>query len=185
MRTILCIGDSNTWGYDPRSYFGSRYPHGVPWVDRLTGGEVINCGMNGLSVPSDAGPFTDLIRSRSPDLVTVMLGTNDLLQGRKAGETADAMASFLAALRETGFRVLLIAPPPLQPGEWVQRADQIEESRRLSALYRGLAGREGILFADAGEWNVGMTFDGVHFSAAGHAAFAEGMNAFLVQVFSC
>ena len=23
---ILCIGDSNTYGYDPRSYLGDRYP---------------------------------------------------------------------------------------------------------------------------------------------------------------
>ena len=26
MKRILCFGDSNTYGYDPRSYFGSQYP---------------------------------------------------------------------------------------------------------------------------------------------------------------
>ena len=182
MSTILCIGDSNTWGYDPRSYFGSRYPDGIPWTDRLTGEKIINCGMNGLSIPYDARPFTDLIRSKAPDLVTVMLGTNDLLQGRGAEETAEAMAAFLAALRETGIPVILIAPPPLQRGEWVQSVLQIEESRKLADLYRSFAGREGIPFADAGEWKVEVTFDGVHFSAAGHAAFAQGLSAFLRQM---
>ena len=24
---ILCFGDSNTYGYDPRGYFGGRYDH--------------------------------------------------------------------------------------------------------------------------------------------------------------
>ena len=24
--TLLCYGDSNTYGFDPRSYFGGRYP---------------------------------------------------------------------------------------------------------------------------------------------------------------
>ena len=23
---VICFGDSNTYGYDPRSYFGGRYP---------------------------------------------------------------------------------------------------------------------------------------------------------------
>ena len=74
---VLCIGDSNTYGYDPRTYFGSRYPAEVRWTDRLDGYEVINCGMNGLPVPYDSRPFTDLIRTYSPDLVVVMLGSND------------------------------------------------------------------------------------------------------------
>lgn len=181
MRTILCIGDSNTWGYDPRSYFGSRYPNGIPWTDRLTDEKVIKCGMNGLSIPYDAGPFTELIYGKAPDLVTVMLGTNDLLQGRGAEETAEAMASFLDALRETGIPVILIAPPPLQRGEWVQSAGQIEESRKLADLYRGIAEREGIPFADSGEWEVEVTFDGVHFSTAGHAAFAQGLKSYFFQ----
>lgn len=33
----------------------------------------------------------------------------------------------------------------------------------------------GVAFADAGEWGVALTFDGVHFSPEGHAAFAEGL----------
>ena len=30
-------------------------------------------------------------------------------------------------------------------------------------------------FADAGQWGVDLLFDGVHFSEAGHWAFAEGL----------
>ena len=26
---ILCYGDSNTYGYDPRAYLGGRYPKAV------------------------------------------------------------------------------------------------------------------------------------------------------------
>ena len=32
---ILCFGDSNTYGYDPRSYFGGRYPAQYRWGDLL------------------------------------------------------------------------------------------------------------------------------------------------------
>ena len=30
---IICLGDSNTYGYDPRGYFGGRYDH--PWPELL------------------------------------------------------------------------------------------------------------------------------------------------------
>ena len=32
-RRVLCFGDSNTYGYDPRSFFGGRYPG--RWTDLL------------------------------------------------------------------------------------------------------------------------------------------------------
>ena len=83
---ILCIGDSNTYGYDPRSYIGSRYPEEVRWAGRLRGHEVINCGLNGMTVPRDHKRQLGLLALHEPDLVTVMLGTNDLLSGLSADE---------------------------------------------------------------------------------------------------
>ena len=32
---ILCFGDSNTYGYDPRSCLGGRYPDSVRWTALL------------------------------------------------------------------------------------------------------------------------------------------------------
>ena len=34
---VICFGDSNTYGYDPRGYFGGRYEAGNRWVDILAG----------------------------------------------------------------------------------------------------------------------------------------------------
>ena len=172
---ILCIGDSNTFGYDPGSFLGSRYPAKIRWTERLGDHEVINSGMNGLTIPRDAAVFADLIRSKSPDLVVVMLGDNDLLEGANAETAAHRMESFISAVRETRKQILLIAPPPLQDGEWTRSTELIEESEKLGKLYRELAERTGVLFADADKWNVELTFDGVHFSAEGHALFAKGL----------
>ncbi len=50
---ILCFGDSNTYGYDPRGFFGDRYGAEDRWVDLLakqTGHEIINAGANGRSL---------------------------------------------------------------------------------------------------------------------------------------
>ena len=51
----------------------------------------------------------------------------------------------------------------------------VEESLELGDNYRALAARKGCMFADAGEWGIDVTFDGVHFSPEGHAAFAAKM----------
>ena len=131
--------------------------------------------MNGLEIPKDSRLFTDLIRRKSPDLVIVMLGSNDLLEGADAETTGRRMELFLAALQEAEAKVFLIAPPVMQEGEWVQSAKLIEESGKLRARYRELAERADIPFADASEWNVTLTFDGVHFSPEGHTAFAAGL----------
>lgn len=77
---IICFGDSNTYGYDPRGYFGGRYGADCRWVDILaseTGWDIYNMGQNGREIPSVAPAFP-----ADTDLLIVMLGTNDLLQGR-------------------------------------------------------------------------------------------------------
>ena len=75
----ICFGDSNTYGYDPRSYFGGHYPKESRWVDLLatrTGWDLCNQGQNGRTIPQ-----TKVFFPADIDLLIVMLGTNDLLQG--------------------------------------------------------------------------------------------------------
>ena len=33
----------------------------------------------------------------------------------------------------------------------------------------------GVRFADAGDWNIPMAYDGVHFTEQGHRAFSAGL----------
>ena len=177
---LLCFGDSNTYGYDPRSYFGSRYPAHVRWTDRLareTGWDVINEGMNGRGIP--AGGFVSLPHA---DILLVMLGSNDLLNGCSAGETARRMEEFLSRFRSAYHHILLVAPPPMQYGDWVTEARLLTDSAELADRYRNLAQKLCIHFADAGDWGVELTFDGVHFSETGHQAFAAAVRSTLSQL---
>lgn len=172
---ILCLGDSNTWGYDPRSFYGSRYPADVRWTDQLGDSTGINCGMNGLSIPQNALVYRDLIKSKSPDLTIVMLGSNDLLEGASAAVTTERMNSFLMEIKAVTPAILLISPPSMRRGEWVQSEKLISESKKIGTMYRKLAESLEVLFADADEWQVDLSFDGVHFTEEGHASFAEGL----------
>jgi lysophospholipase L1-like esterase len=98
MKTILCYGDSNTWGFDPRA--GKRYDHKTRWPMALKSilnenseaddpaWWVVEEGQNGRTtcredpVEGDRSGLRQLIpilESHKPlDIVAVMLGTNDL-----------------------------------------------------------------------------------------------------------
>ena len=170
---ILCLGDSNTYGYDPRSYFGERYHPEDRWVDLLanqTDHTLINAGINGREIPrnpSALGLFTEL------DFLLVMLGTNDLLQGASAKEAAARMEGFLTPLLPHCKQVLLICPPPMKRGAWVPTDELVTESIRLAEEYMTLADKLNIPFVDTRHRNIELTFDGVHFSEAGHHTFAN------------
>ena len=178
---ILCFGDSNTYGYDPRSFFGGRYPPDARWVDLLaskTGWDVVNGGENGREIPSKEGElarFDDLLSRTGPELVVVMLGGNDLLQGLNADGAAERMERFLRHIPILPEQILLVAPPPMKWGAWVTEASLLAESDSLVGRYARVAQRYGVPCADASEWGVTLAYDGVHFDEAGHQRFAEGL----------
>jgi lysophospholipase L1-like esterase len=175
MKKIICIGDSNTYGYDPRSYLADRYAKNVRWTGRLeaAGFEVINLGMNGICIPKDGRSMVPLLRQYEPyDICIVMLGSNDLLEGADAGECAERMRHFLEGLPR---KVLLISPVPFVQGQWISDPSQIKASEELGYEYRRIAESMHIPFADAGNWNVKLSYDGVHYLPEGHEAFAEGL----------
>ncbi len=100
MRTILCYGDSNTWGFMPRKTkpplkAENRYPWETRWPGRLEerlgkGWRVLEAGLNGRTTMFDC--FMEehrnglhdidvaLLTSMPVDLVILMLGTNDSKQ---------------------------------------------------------------------------------------------------------
>ena len=173
--TVLCYGDSNTFGYDPRSFLGERYD--APWpelVGALTGFDVRNNGSCGRRVPVREVAFP-----KNTDLILVMLGTNDLLNGDTTRAIGERMERFLSGLDRQ--KVVLIAPPPLCRGEWVSDDDLIHRSKLLAEEYRTAAQCLGIRFLDAGEWNIPVCYDGVHFTEEGHRMFAGHVASALQQ----
>lgn len=170
---VVCFGDSNTYGYDPRSYLGSRYDSDSRWVDILaveTGWTVCNMGQNGREIPSAAPAFPD-----DTDLLIVMLGTNDLLQGRSPEQAAGRLERFLSGVSMDRSKVLLIAPPPVTLGAWVSSPQLIDDSCTFARLCQALAEQLGTRFADAGKWDIPLAYDGVHFTEQGHKTFAAGL----------
>ena len=117
-KQIVCIGDSNTWGYDPRGFGGRRYPAAVRWTARLDSQPrwvIHNLGENGRDIPHSAFALRLLeqqLDALAPfDGICLMLGSNDLLCGASPAAAAARMEDLIDRLRAYGAPLLLIAPP--------------------------------------------------------------------------
>jgi lysophospholipase L1-like esterase len=146
-----------------------------------------NHGVCGRCIPSTnsqilqiKNQFDEWKNTDPPVQIWVMLGTNDLLMGKpnSASEVAGRMKYFLETLLSFGVSasdILLIAPPKMRRGTWVEDEALIDESFRLGSEYKRVSEALGIRFVDAGKWDPDLCFDGVHLSEAGHLKFAENM----------
>jgi lysophospholipase L1-like esterase len=199
MKTVLCYGDSNTWGYDPATR--TRYLPHVRWTgvlaDRLGADyRVVEEGLNGRTtrwddpIEADRNGLSYLrpcIESHKPlDLVVIMLGTNDLKRrfnlsaadiAQSAAELAELAWRFAQAPDESHASVLLVAPPAVST---LTDLDQMfegarEKSRQFSHYYRLSAGRRHLPFFDAGSVIVSSEKDGIHFDADEHRKLGEAL----------
>lgn len=87
---IICYGDSNTYG--ACGFVGGRHRADIRWTGILQNSglyDVVNLGENGREIPSDQwelNELTEILRREGDfDLLTVMLGTNDLLTMVRSG----------------------------------------------------------------------------------------------------
>ncbi|MBQ1422549.1 MAG: lysophospholipase [Firmicutes bacterium] len=196
MLRILCFGDSNTYGYDPRLGSTGRYPESQRWTGRLNALQdvyVRNLGMNGARIPRNANYVEEICLSESPDLITIMFGSNDVLEkvayaeqirlrlsyGEVAERVAFDMGRFLGEVQdrlagEASPKIVLIAPPLMARGTWTDERI-VDEVKRLAPLYRELAADLGVSFLDASSWPLELCFDGVHLTEEGHRVFFENI----------
>ena len=206
MKTILCYGDSNTWGTIPGTR-RDRHPRNVRWpgaLQNILGPEyhVNEEGLSGRTTILD-DDFEDgrngrkllmpILRSHRPlDMVVLMLGTNDL-KARFAFTPSDIArgAALLAGLvmqSDTGHGgkapdILLVAPPPLT--RLSDYAEEFEDGPAKSLLlgkyYRQRAAELGCGFLDAGSVITSSPQDGLHINPENHqklaAAVAEWIRA--------
>ena len=173
MKTVLCFGDSNTWGYEP--LVARRYPADVRWTGVLQnslgdGFRVIEEGLNGRTnvtneaerpIRSGLDVLPVILESHRPlDLVVIMLGTNDLKHdfNLSAEQIADGARQVCRCVIDCEYlvdnppQILLISPTHV---ELMTEEEQglfigaIEKSRDLAEHYQAVAEDLGIHFLDA------------------------------------
>ena len=201
MKTVLCYGDSNTWGYEPAT--GSRYPEDVRWPGVLTrelgdGFRVIEEALNGRTTVRE-DPVEEhkngkdylrpCLESHAPlDLVIVALGINDLKARffASASDAADGAGVLVGISQRSGAgpdggspAVVLVVPPPV--GRLTELAQMFagaeEKSKGFSHQYRRVAKKYGCVLLDAGEVVRASDRDGIHLEAGEHRKLSEAVAA--------
>ncbi len=203
MKTVLCYGDSLTWGSDPET--GGRHPYEDRWPNVLQQAlgpstQVIAEGLRGRTTAFDehladcdrngARILPTVLYTHAPiDLVILALGSNDL-KPAIAGTALAAMQGMrrlvelvrINALRDGGREppaVLIVAPPPICETANTEYAAMfaggIDQSRMLATFYADLADEWGCGFFDAGSAARTSPIDGIHLDADNTRAIGRGI----------
>lgn len=202
MKTILCYGDSLTWGYDPqgpgRHALEDRWPS---VLGRALSGkaQVVAEGLNGRTTAFDdftagidrngARLLPSILSTHAPlDLVIIMLGTNDMkrfLCGHAIGAAkgmrrlVEIVQTHVYPFEQAAPKVLVVSPPhavATANADFTEVFDgAVEESARLAALYREVAAVSGAGFFDASLVAKASPIDGVHLDASNTRAIGEAL----------
>ncbi len=196
MKTILCFGDSNTWGYSPVD--GRRYNENERWPALLTsllplGVRIIEQGQPGRTTFFDA-PDAGLVNGKNdlipclkkyqPDYIVLMLGTNDLKTSfaQSAEDISQNTAKLVREIQQLSIQnkqkapaICLVAPPVIsEVGYFGQLfAGGAEKSKEFAGYYTLRAEELGCEFFDAGSVVNSSPIDGIHWQADQHKKMAD------------
>lgn len=197
MKSILCYGDSNTWGAAPLKTFGTANRYGLQtrWTGVMReelgdGYWVIEEGLNGRTTVFDdpvEGAHKNgrtyllpCLETHAPlDLVIIMLGTNDLKSrfSKSPFDIAAGAGRLLEIILSNGVRnqvtppeTVLVCPAPL--GRLTLFADMFEggdtKSVNLARHYEAVARDRGSHFINAGDIISSSDTDGIHLDPDQH-----------------
>lgn len=192
MKTVLCFGDSLTWGYNAEG--PSRHAYEDRWPSVLQaalgdGVKVIAEGLNGRTTAFDdhlagedrngARVLPTLLGTHAPlDLIIIMLGSNDMKPWIHGNPIAakQGMSRLVRIVQGHPYpleaeapEILLVSPPSVSRTEDADFAGMFaggdKASRELAAQYGALADELGCGFFDAGSVAETTPLDGVHLDA--------------------
>ncbi|TNB47256.1 arylesterase [Martelella lutilitoris] len=202
MKTVLCYGDSLTFGHDPVG--NGRHAHEDRWPMVLQkalgeGVHVLSEALGGRTTAyDDHGAAADrngvrvlptLLASHTPlDLVIIMLGTNDLKPwtgggafGARSGlkRLIEIVRSHPYSFGDDAPDILVVSPPHAVPtandtGMGFLNG-VVEQSQMLSTYYSEIADELGCGFYDAASVAKASPIDGVHLDAANTRAIGRGL----------
>lgn len=202
MKTVLCYGDSLTWGHIAGG--GGRHAYEDRWPSVLEAAlgpdvKVIVEGLNGRTTAYDdyladcdrngARLLPTILHTHAPiDLLIIMLGSNDMKPAvagtahaacRGVQRLIELTAHHAWPLAMDAPEILIVAPPVLcetaDPVFAAMFAGGIEQSKMLASLYSDLADETGCGFYDAASVARTTPVDGVHLDAANTRAVGKAL----------
>lgn len=199
IKSILCYGDSNTWGYNPVTQ--NRFAKHERWTGQLSRAlgsdyDVIEEGLNGRTTVWDdpieghkngRDYLIPCLESHQPlDLVIILLGVNDLKKrfSLSAFDVAEGAGVLVQVVQKSSTgrmgrapQILLLAPPPV--GKLTGFAEFFEgaeaKSQKFAEHYRRVATDLGCYFLDTSTVIVSSDLDGIHLERSEHAKLGQAL----------
>ncbi len=195
MKTILCFGDSNTFGFNPEK--GTRYDKNTRWTGVLQtlckdNFHIIEAGCNNRTAFSDnpAGKmFTgykilpELLNSNL-DYVILAIGINDLQFQYNAShdDIKNGISNLVKIVKSSLANVKIILVSPADLTENVLKSPifstlfdngSVEKSKHLAKIYEQIALENNCDFIDLNTIASTSAIDGLHFEPQEHKKIAN------------
>ena len=205
MKTILCYGDSNTFGFNPKD--GLRFDENIRWTSLLQKNlsldySVINEGM------CDRTGFVDnpkgflfsaqrhfpkmLSKTNNIDLLILWIGTNDLQFQYDIGFNAveKGLGNLILLAKKKVKHIVII--PPVMLNETVLKGyfsfqfneTSIGKSKKIERIYKRLSSLEHCAYFDINKITEPSDIDGLHYDENSHKLIADKLTDFIRQNYS-
>ena len=202
MKTIICYGDSNTFGHNPIN--GSRFDENTRWTGLLQKNlgakyNVINEGMcsrtgftdNRKGFQYSAQRHFPKIISKfdNIDFLILAIGTNDLMfqYDISFGTIEKGLENLINQAKPKANKIIIIPPAILNEkileGYFSSLFDKtsVIKSRKIVRIYRTLAGIYDCIFWDINKFTKPSDIDGLHYDKNSHKIIADELTSIIQQ----
>ena len=203
MKKIICYGDSNTFGFNPKD--GSRFDENTRWTAILqknteTEYEVINEGMcdrtgfvnnpKGFLFSAQKHFPKLILKSEDIDLLIIWLGTNDLqFQYDISIGAIEKGLENLIKLAQPKAKNIIIIPPVVLSEKVIEgyfnfqfNETSIVKSRKIGRIYRQISNAYHCNYFDINKFTSPSDLDGLHYDENSHKIIADKLTKFIKQM---
>lgn len=197
MKKVLCFGDSNTFGFNPKN--GLRFPKDIRWTGVLQDlckdeFQIIEAGCNNRTcfrnnpegkIYTGHQVLPEYLQE-TPDIVILALGSNDLQRQYRTTlkEIEYGLEGLIKIVRETlpESKIIILSPTPI--GQEVLKAKifsflfdetSVEKSKCFAEIYSRVALKNDCEFIDLTSIAPVSKIDGLHYEEVGHREIANAV----------
>lgn len=195
MKKVLCFGDSNTFGFNPKN--GLRFPKDIRWTGVLQDlckdeFQIIEAGCNNRTcfrnnpegkIYTGHQVLPEYLQE-TPDIVILALGSNDLQRQYRTTleEIEYGLEGLIKIVRENLSKAKIIILSPTPVGQEVLKAKifsflfdetSVEKSKYFAEIYSRVALKNDCEFIDLTPIAPVSKIDGLHYEEVGHKKIAE------------
>ena len=197
MKKIICYGDSNTFGFNPKD--GSRFDENTRWTSVLQKNlgieyKVINegtCDRTGFVNNPKGFLFSAqkhfprlILKSEDIDLLIIWLGTNDLQfqYDISVGAIEKGLENLIKLAKPKAKNIIII--PPVILSEKILEGSfnfqfnktSIVKSRKIGRIYRQINNAYHCNYFDINKFTKPSDVDGLHYNEESHKIIGDNLS---------